>query len=62
MNESEFLTTEDLATLCKTTPASVRYWRHTGYGPPGFRVGRRTLYPRNAVNAWLDALRRRNAD
>lgn len=54
----EFLTTEELAALVKTTAATCRYWRHINYGPVGFRVGRRVLYRRDEVLDWLDRLRR----
>lgn len=53
----QFLTTDDLAELARTTAATCRYWRHVGYGPTGFKVGRRVLYERSEVFAWLDRLR-----
>lgn len=49
----DFLTTEEVAHLCRTSASTVRYWRYDGSGPEGFRVGRRVLYPRSAVDAWL---------
>jgi hypothetical protein len=39
-----FMTTSDLAERLKTPQSTVRYWRYTGYGPPGLKVGRRVLY------------------
>jgi DNA-binding transcriptional MerR regulator len=47
------LTTDDVARICRTSPSTVRYWRHTGYGPPGFRAGRRVLYRSCDVATWL---------
>lgn len=47
------LTTAEVAHICRTTPSTVSYWRHKGDGPPGFRMGRRVLYPRSGVIAWL---------
>jgi hypothetical protein len=37
------LTTEEVAQRFRTSPSTVRYWRHIGIGPDGFRVGRRVL-------------------
>ena len=57
---SALLTTDEVAMLCRTVPATVRYWRHVGTGPKGFKVGRRVLYAADDVNAWLKG--RRDAD
>jgi len=54
---AEYLTTADVAQLCRTSPETVRYWRHIGYGPASFRVGRRVLYRAEDVTTWLDTLR-----
>lgn len=50
---SRFLTTFELADLLRTSPSTVRYWRTTGYGPAGRRIGRRVLYDREDVESWL---------
>jgi DNA-binding transcriptional MerR regulator len=39
-----YLTTEEVATRFRRPPATVRYWRHIGYGPKGIRMGRRVVY------------------
>ena len=49
----EFLDTAELARICRTVPSTVRYWRHVGTGPNGFRVGRRVLYRRSTVVEWI---------
>lgn len=49
----EFLTTDEFAQIVRNTPEGVRYWRHIGKGPKSFRVGRRVLYAREAVEQWL---------
>jgi prophage regulatory protein len=37
------------------TPASTwRYWAHIGSGPPSFKIGRRRVWERLTVQAWLD--------
>jgi hypothetical protein len=37
------LTTDEVADRYRTTPETVRYWRHIGKGPRSFKVGRRVL-------------------
>ncbi len=54
---SRFMVTEEVAELLRTTPATVRYWRHTGYGPKGRKVGRRVLYDAAEVEAFWEGLR-----
>jgi len=53
----QYLTTRDLAELFRTSPDTVRYWRHIGYGPKGRKVGRRVLYERSEVEDFWEALR-----
>ncbi|MBE6477845.1 MAG: helix-turn-helix domain-containing protein [Propionibacteriaceae bacterium] len=59
MNEvkGEFLTTHELAALCRTSPETVRYWRHVGKGPRSFKLGRRVLYDRKDIDAWIKEAR-----
>jgi hypothetical protein len=54
----EFMTTAEVAELCRTSPESVRWWRHVGTGPKSFRVGRRVLYDTKEVRGWLEQLQR----
>ncbi len=51
----EYMTTQEVAELCRTSPETVRWWRHVGKGPQSFRVGRRVLYPRGEVSRWLQS-------
>lgn len=53
----KFLTTDELAALVRTSPATCRWWRHVGVGPRSFKVGRRVLYDRNDVEAWIQEAR-----
>jgi len=48
-----YLTTEEVAELLRTSPESVRFWRHVKKGPKSFRVGRRVLYAREDVEAFI---------
>jgi DNA-binding transcriptional MerR regulator len=54
---ARFMTTTEVAELCRTSPESVRWWRHIGKGPKSFRVGRRVLYETTDVARWLDDLK-----
>lgn len=54
--ESPFMTTEEVAEHYRTAVSTVRYWRHTGYGPHSVRVGKRVLYTRAAIEAFDAAL------
>ena len=49
----KLLVTEEVAEIARTTAPTVRYWRHMGIGPEGFRVGRRILYREQDVESWL---------
>lgn len=40
----EHYTTEEVAECLRTSPETVRYWRHKGKGPKSFKVGKRVLY------------------
>lgn len=52
-----YLTTEEVADLLRTSPESVRYWRHIGKGPRSFKVAKRVLYAREDVEAFISAAR-----
>ncbi|GAA4698000.1 helix-turn-helix domain-containing protein [Nocardioides nanhaiensis] len=49
----QFMTTEEVAELLRSSPATLRYWRHVGRGPRSFKAGRRVLYAREDVHAWI---------
>ncbi len=49
------LTTKDLSAETGVPEATLRYWRHRDEGPASFRVGRRVVYRRAAVEEWLNA-------
>ena len=57
---SELLTIAEAAQLLRAPVATLRYWRHLGTGPQSFRLGRRVLYRRDDLRAWIDA--RHDAD
>ncbi len=47
----KYLTTEEVAELLRTSPETVRFWRHVGKGPKSFKLGRRVLYDVDDVEA-----------
>ena len=53
--EPELLTIIEAADLLRASVATLRYWRHLGTGPRSFRLGRRVLYRRHDLHAWIDA-------
>jgi excisionase family DNA binding protein len=53
----ELLTISEAAELLRTPVATLRYWRHLGTGPHSFRLGRRVLYRRDDLDAWVQARR-----
>ena len=55
--EPELLTIAEAAELLRAPVATLRYWRHLGTGPRSFRLGRRVLYRRDDLLAWIDAQR-----
>lgn len=57
---STLLTLDEAAAYLRTPAATLRYWRHLGVGPDGFRLGRRVVYRREDLARWV--AERRDAD
>jgi excisionase family DNA binding protein len=53
--QPDLLTITEAAELLRAPVATLRYWRHLGTGPASFRLGRRVLYLRKDLHAWIDA-------
>jgi len=51
----EYLLIGEAAAMLRTPVGSLHRWRVDGTGPPAIRVGRKLLYPRAELMAWLDA-------
>ncbi len=49
----ELLTMQEVANVVRVPLATLRYWRHLGTGPRGFRIGRSVRYWRTEVHTWL---------
>ncbi len=53
-HEPDLLTMTEAAELLRAPVATLRYWRHLGTGPHSFRLGRRVVYRREDLRAWVD--------
>ena len=49
----QLLTLTEAADILRTPVATLRYWRHLGIGPDGFRVGRRVMYRIEDLDRWI---------
>lgn len=54
----DYMTTAEVADLVRAPVETVRYWHYVGRGPQSFKVGRRRLYERAEVLAWIEAARK----
>lgn len=53
--DRELLDIQETSHVTHTPEATLRYWRHLGTtGPKSHLVGRRVMYRRVDVEAWLD--------
>jgi hypothetical protein len=55
MNAYELLTIEEAAALAKKPVATMRWLRATGRGPRSGKLGRRVVYKRDDVIAWVES-------
>ncbi len=52
---ADFLTEDETASELRQAKRTLRKWRTAGSGPPFIKVGRDTLYPRDALLEWLSS-------
>jgi prophage regulatory protein len=52
--EPEYLTTAEVAELVRAPSETVRYWDHIGKMPKSIKLGRRRLWKRSDVIAWIE--------
>ncbi|SFP85674.1 DNA binding domain-containing protein, excisionase family [Geodermatophilus dictyosporus] len=52
--DPELLAIAEAAELLRAPVATLRHWRHLGTGPRSLRLGRRVLYRRDDLDAWID--------
>lgn len=51
----DLMLTNEVALLTRKPAGTLRYYRSLGIGPASFKLGRRIVYRRTVVLAWLDA-------
>ncbi len=51
--EQELVSALELETMTGTKASTWRYWASIGQGPPSFKLGRRRVWKRSSVLAWL---------
>jgi prophage regulatory protein len=51
--ESEILDSKELEALYGTKASTWRYWASINEGPASFKLGRRRVWRRSVVAAWL---------
>ncbi|MGO9251643.1 MAG: helix-turn-helix transcriptional regulator [Mycobacterium sp.] len=50
---AEFLDADELEEMTGTKASTWRYWATVGEGPASFKLGRRRVWKRSAVLAWI---------
>lgn len=53
----DYLTTEEVSEISRIPEETLRYYRARNLGPKSFKLGRRVLYAREDVDAWIAAAR-----
>lgn len=51
--DDDLLLLEEAAALARLSVNTLRWMRHRGEGPSGFKMGRRLLFRRIVVEAWI---------
>jgi excisionase family DNA binding protein len=52
-DDDDLLTMPEVAEVIRLPLDTLRYMRHQGTAPLGFRVGRHVLFRRGAVRQWI---------
>jgi len=51
--DGDLLLLPEVARITRLSESTLRWLRHQGRGPAGFRLGRRLVFRRGEVEAWL---------
>jgi prophage regulatory protein len=51
--DEEFLDGNDLERITGIKSGTWRYWAWSGKCPPGIKLGRRRVWRRSVINAWI---------
>jgi excisionase family DNA binding protein len=57
----DLMTTAEVAELTRVSPETLRYYRWRKEGPRSFKLGRKVLYERRDVLAWIESERAKQA-
>jgi hypothetical protein len=53
LSPDDLLLLSEVAEITRRSIDTLRWLRHRGEGPPGFRMGRRVVFRRGAVMEWI---------
>ncbi|WP_280238674.1 helix-turn-helix transcriptional regulator [Nocardia abscessus] len=53
MTNDRYLQAKDCEELTGIPAATWRYWAHIGSGPASFKLGRRRVWRRSVIDAWI---------
>ena len=53
---AEYWTAVELEEITGTPASTWRYWAYVGQGPPSVKIGRRRVWKKTVIRAWLDSL------
>lgn len=56
LSDLKLMTTPEVAEILRMPEATIRYWRHQGTGPKSVKFGRRVMYRREDVQAFVDEM------
>lgn len=51
--DDDLLLISEVSELTRMPEATIRWHRHQGTGPEGFRLGRRVVFRRGEVRKWI---------
>ncbi|WP_433600747.1 helix-turn-helix transcriptional regulator [Nocardia sp. CA-135953] len=54
METEVYLQAKDCEKLTGIPAATWRYWAHIGAGPASFKLGRRRVWRKSVILAWID--------
>lgn len=60
-NTGRLLLMDEVSEITRMPIDTLRYLRHTGDGPPSFKLGRRVVYPEVDLHSWITAQARKDA-
>lgn len=55
MDNEKYLSAPELEEMTGTPASTWRYWAHIGSGPASFKLGRRRVWKKSTVLAWLES-------